>query len=947
VPIVSPDGRFVLFDSTANNLTLISNNVAIPVAFPTKANVFLRDRANGTTTLVSVNLSGTSGGNGDSLPANISTNGRYALFQSLASDLVPNDTNGARDVFIRDLVNNTTTLVSAGANGGVGNGASYDAVMTPDGRHVAFVSAASNLVPGDTNGIPDVFVRDLEAGNTMLASVGATLATPSSDSEAPQITPDGRYVAFYSTASNLVQGVPNTNDIYVRDMTEGITAWASTNARAMLAALGTPTAAFYNYVLSTDGVFVAYQTSTAQSGATLRPGAVFRYNQVAGLTDLVSTNASVTGNFPETLDMTPDGRFIAFVGYLDNSSYLTALTTCIYVWDAQSGASALASCDVSNAAPVNSFCECPTLDPTGQFVAFLADATNLVSNPVVRGYHLYLRDLVAGSTSLVDADTNGAGPVHPSSPSQLSMNGDILAFVCPDGLAPNDWNQCSDVLVRDMTTNTVELVSVRNPALPSLSPNGPSTSSTLSLSADGRYVTFSSLANNLVANDTNNCRDIFVCDLLGGSNVLVSVGSDGVTCANGSSSDPVISPDGRYVLFCSAATNLVAGDTNKASDVFVRDLQAGTTTLVSVNSSGTRPGNLPSTPISISLGAQYVLFASSAQNLTPAPGQFGDNPNLFVRHMTAAHTYALSPDGFCDFGTMTPDGRFVAFLDGQPPVLYVWDSQSATRIYTNTTSSIGPYAMSPDGNQIVFFSGTTLWAVNRAAHTQLAIVSGINSGASPRFSADGRFLAYGGQQTGAIQIFLYDFQTGNNRLISQNASGTAGNGNSDLPSFGIGDRFIAYRSKATNLLPGATNGLPNVFLYDLQAGVTTLISTSRSDGSAASDLCISPVFSGDGRTLIFESRASELTPQDFNQDSDVFAFYILSAAILPETLLGQGPCINWLMVPGQTGQVQFKNSLTDPNWQDLPGTVTVQGNQQSILDSTAPSNQRFYRIVPK
>ena len=710
----------------------------------------------------------------------------------------------------------------------------------------------------------------------------------------------------------------------------------------MLAALGT-NAAFYNYALSTNGMFMAYQTSIVQSGTPLRSGAVFRYNQASGLTDLVGTNASATSNLLETLDMTPDGRFIAFVGNIN----LPSNTTCINVWDAQSGTTTLASCDTNNATPVSSFCGSPTLDPTGQFVAFLADAPNLTTNLMISGVHLYLRDMLAGTTRLVDADTNGAGPVNPSMPSQLSTNGNILAFVCPDGLVPNDCNRCSDVCVRDMTTNTVELVSIRQPALPSVSPNGPSTSSALSLSADGRYVAFSSLANNLVANDTNNCRDIFVCDLLSSTNILASVASDGITCANASSSDPMISPDGRYVVFTSSATNLVAGDNNSALDVFVRDLQNQTTALASVNSSGTGPGNGSSTAIAIGSGGRYVLFTSTAQNLaTVTPG----NGNLFVRDMTAAQTYALSTDGQCSSGTMTSDGRFVAFVDGDgfsyPFVLYVWDSQSAQRVYTNTTSSIGSYAISPDGNQVVFFSGTNLWAVNRAASTQLAIVSGISSGASPRFSGDGRFLAYRALQSGVVQVFLYDFQTGTNRLISQNASGTAGNGNSDSPSFGYGNRFIAYRSQATNLLPGATNGISNVFLYNLQTGTTTLISTSQFDASAASDPCVSPVFSADGRTLLFESRASELAAQDSNQSSDLFAFYVLCAGIFPETIPGQGPSINWLMVPGQAGSVQFKNNLNDPNWQNLPGSVTIQGNQQSILDSgAASSSQKFYRIV--
>ena len=197
-PTLSHDGRYVLFSSTANNLMLATNNNPIPLNVPAMLNVFLRDRTNATTSLVSVNVSGVAGGNGDSVAIDISTNGRYALFESSASDLVPGDTNNATDVFVRDLVSGATVLVSVNTNGVAGNGTSGSSAITPDGRYVAFVSTASDLVPSDTNGIPEIFVRDLQTGTTVLASVGAASTStlyPSPNSAAPVITPDGRYVA--------------------------------------------------------------------------------------------------------------------------------------------------------------------------------------------------------------------------------------------------------------------------------------------------------------------------------------------------------------------------------------------------------------------------------------------------------------------------------------------------------------------------------------------------------------------------------------------------------------------------------------------------------------------------------------------------------------------------------------------------------------------------------
>src|ERR1017187_1445107 len=129
--IISPSGRYVLFASMANNLTLTNNfNLAQPFRF----NVFLRDNLNQTTSLVSVNQNGV-GGNGDSFPTGISTNGQFALFESSASDLVTNDTNTASDIFVRDMVNGITTPVSVSTNGGSAIGSSRGSVLTPDGRY--------------------------------------------------------------------------------------------------------------------------------------------------------------------------------------------------------------------------------------------------------------------------------------------------------------------------------------------------------------------------------------------------------------------------------------------------------------------------------------------------------------------------------------------------------------------------------------------------------------------------------------------------------------------------------------------------------------------------------------------------------------------------------------------------------------------------------------------
>jgi Tol biopolymer transport system component len=314
-PILTPDGRYVAFASTADNLVTVNGTNSLPNYLSQKQNVFLRDRSNGFTTLVSVNLAGTGGGDGDSLPTAISGDGHYVLFESLADNLVPGDTNGWADVFLRDVWSNRTVLISVSTNGGAGNGVSRESTLTPDGRYVAFTSAASNLVALDTNGLPDVFVRDWQNGITTLASVGALPASADNliGSESPELSDDGRYVVFYSTATNLVAGVTNSGEIYIRDLVAGTTTWASAGAHEFLGA----TTVSFNHALSTNGNFVAYEACTNPPIASgVYQGIVLRFSRTSGLTDIVSTNAyAPTANLEDfhDLSLTPDGRFIAFI----------------------------------------------------------------------------------------------------------------------------------------------------------------------------------------------------------------------------------------------------------------------------------------------------------------------------------------------------------------------------------------------------------------------------------------------------------------------------------------------------------------------------------------------------------------------------------------------------------------------------------------------------------
>ena len=194
-PAVSADGRFVAFESDASNLVGGDTNGL--------NDIFVHDRQTGTTERVSVATGGTEA-NGVSYTPAISADGRFVAFYSNATNLVGGDTNGTSDVFVHDRQTGTTERVSVATGGAEANGGSSTAAISADGRFVAFHSDATNLVSGDTNGARDIFVHDRQTGTTERVSVATGGAQANSGSANPAISADGRFVAFYSVATNLV-----------------------------------------------------------------------------------------------------------------------------------------------------------------------------------------------------------------------------------------------------------------------------------------------------------------------------------------------------------------------------------------------------------------------------------------------------------------------------------------------------------------------------------------------------------------------------------------------------------------------------------------------------------------------------------------------------------------------------------------------------------------------
>jgi Tol biopolymer transport system component len=244
-PSISADGRYVAFISVANNL--VSGDTGVD------HDVFVHDRQTGATTLVSVAMDG-SEGNGYSEEVSISADGRYVAFRSWADNLVSGDTNNHPDIFVRDRQTGQTTRVSVASDGTQANDFSFEPSISADGRYVAFMSWANNLVSGDTNGDWDIFVHDRQTGATIRVSVATGGGQAAGRSQRPSISADGRYVAFASSASNLVSGDTNNHpDIFVHDRQTGVT------MRVSVASDGTQTYVFsFDPSISADGRYVAF-----------------------------------------------------------------------------------------------------------------------------------------------------------------------------------------------------------------------------------------------------------------------------------------------------------------------------------------------------------------------------------------------------------------------------------------------------------------------------------------------------------------------------------------------------------------------------------------------------------------------------------------------------------------------------------------------------------------
>lgn len=405
----------------------------------------------------------------------------------------------------------------------------------------------------------------------------------------------------------------------------------------------------------------------------------------------------------------------------------------------------------------------------------------------------------SGVTDRVSVDSKGAEADNTSDMPAISADGRFVAFASiASNLVPDDTNDLIDTFVHDRRTGTTERVSVDSRGRQGDGDSGlVGAAGYPAISADGRFVAFPSDATNLIRGDTNGTTDVFVRDRLTGTTERVSVSGSGGQ-SDGISEGPAISADGRFVAFHSSATNLVPGDDNFSDDVFVRDRLDGTTEIASINGSGEEGNSLSFRP-DISADGRFVVFSSFADNLVPGPQFFHQ---VFLRDRALATTERVSEDaagnegdGASTLPSVSADGRFVAFE-------------------TNAANLIG------DGSH-------------------------------------------------ESHVLVHDRQTGTFERASADSSGNAADALSGQPDITADGRFVAFYSLAANLVAGDANDRRDIFVRDRQSGTVERVSVSTG-GEEGNSESMWPKISDDGLVSAFQSNADNLVPDDTNASGDVF-----------------------------------------------------------------------------
>jgi Tol biopolymer transport system component/methionine-rich copper-binding protein CopC len=746
-PDVSPDGHRLAFYSSASNLVAGDTN--------NSSDLFIKNLDTGVITRVST----TDGGaqlNGELTGSQILWNANQLFFTSDATNTSASDSNGATDLFVKDLNTGTISRISDAAAGVQANGSVEAFKVSHDGTKVAFWSGASNLVAGDTNGLVDLFIKDLTTGTITRVSTSSD-GTPTDSGDlarkfAPSFSADDKQIAFLSFSGDLVPGDTNGGgDIFVKDLVTGLVTRVSTAADGSQGLYQSPSANYaYPGGFSPDGSMIAFtsEASGLVDGAkapslneafikTLHPAPgtaadtyVASYSAplvIDAAHGLLANDATADGKGALTVtafsdaqhgrvDLNPDGSFTytpdgAFVGidsftYKAGAGYQSSPDTTVTIKVTGNIERVDTQADGSQAY-YGVFPQTPVLSPDGKYVALVTHSSDLAPNPYLAASQVVLKNLATGALTIASGPSGGDMPVFSPDGTKIAFSSgyrDIVVMDLASGastvvstlsggttgvgasfypvFSPDSAsilfrsasaqltdNLAGDLFVKNLTTGAITRVSTAADGTPA---NGQLVGGSVpgySFSSDGHWIVFASSADNLVAGDTNNIDDIFVKNLQTGQVIRVSTASDGAQ-SNGNSETPVFSPDGKSVAFQSGAENLVSGDTNKAPDIFIKNLETGAITRVSTGANGEQATETTTGtsgyPV-FSPDGTRIAFVSAATNLVPGVGS--SNGDIYEKNLVTGAIRLVSDDSFGTEGngwstnpTYSADGKKISFV---------------------------------------------------------------------------------------------------------------------------------------------------------------------------------------------------------------------------------------------------------------------------------------------
>jgi hypothetical protein len=880
----STDGRFIAYNSAAMNL------VDGQVDAADTSDAFLTDRATGATLLVSrTAASATTAGNGPSHACAISADGRFVVFASDATDLVPgqNDTNGAADVFLFDRTTSATVLVSRAASGAAktGNAGAWVPVMSADGGRVAFLSDATDLVSGQSsldNG-HQIFLFDRATGTTAMVShaVGSPITPGSWDSYDPSISADGVLVAYVSRSNNLATAQSDTNsdfDVFVYSAATGGSVLVSHVAGSTNTAAGSA----LEPVISGNGNRIAYSSRAGNlvSGQTgTSTWNVFLYTRASNNSTLVSHALAGTargGNsYSEVQAVSADGESVTFVSHAGDlvvNQITESFHGQVYLYRRATGGVTLVSRSTASATqPGDDESYAAHISADGGQVVFLSQADNLPAPSTAFSTAAYLFAAASGALTLVSRAPD-FGAVEGL---DLSADGRWAVF---SGYAPEvagDRNATYDVFAYDRTGVATTLVSAHAPGAPGLSPAWDS--SAPSLGNDGSSVVFLSHAQDLVpgVNDVNGVQsDAYLWSRTTGAMTLISHAAGApLTTGNSGVIDARLSGDGDWVLYSSSASNVVPGQTGESNGIYLWERATGNSLLV------TRSNGSPTTPAAggflagnVSRDGRWVALSGSYGDLVPGMTNpdFIFNVFLVDRLTGAMALVSHAPgqpatagnwhSGIESIPGISADGRFVVFESAATNLL---PGQSGT----------------PGETTHVFVYDRTTGALTLVSHAAGSGTPANGFCQVPRISADGDSVAFLSVATNLVagqvdpdpdfttDLFLWSRATGAITLVSHAHTSTVTAANDlteDVASLSADGRLVAYTSSATNLAPVTTSPghIPlQVWLWDRATGANTLVSHSTTSPTRmANDQAGNAVISADGRAVTFTSPANDLAP---------------------------------------------------------------------------------------